>query len=139
MAVKIYPWLELDYEPIVKETPLNKTLSSGEIITKTPREIWLSLNSLRDIEEGLFVRMLSEEMDTLNADKYVISDIRTQIEWDWCESNGFKTVYIEPLKKIYEPNDFDRSLLEYKGKADYVFENGFDGIDQFEKFVKEIV
>ena len=139
LATQIYPWLKRDYQPKIKETPLNLTLPSGEVITKTPREIWLSLNSLRDVEEGIFIRMLQEEMNLLHVDNIVISDIRPQIEWDWCKANNFKTIYIEPVKKIYTPNDFDKNIIDYKSKADYVFENDFSGVNKFKEFIKNII
>ena len=40
--------------PLVKEDLLNITLSTGENITKSPREIWLHLNTLRDVEKKYF-------------------------------------------------------------------------------------
>lgn len=137
LAHKIYPWLDEDVPPYKKETPLNLKLESGEIITKTPREIWLSLNSLRDVENTIFVRMLKEELKNSNYKDIVISDIRPRIEWDWCQKNEFKTIYIEPKKKIYAPNDFDKQVLEYKDKADFIFENNFNGIDEFKYFIKK--
>ena len=139
LAVKIYPWLQKDYPPKVKEEPLNITLPSGEVITKTPREIWLHLNKLRDIEDGLFVRMLGEELKLLSVPNVVVSDIRPRLEWEWCKANGFTTIYIEPLEKIYEPNDFDKQVLDYKAEADYVFENDFQGINKFDEFIQNIL
>lgn len=138
LAHIIYPWLKQDYPPYEKEQPLNITLEDGEIITFSPREIWIHLNKLRDVENGIFLRMLKDEMKLLNTDKIVISDIRPQIEWDWCMKNGFTTVYIDPLKQIYNPNDFDKQVLSYRGKADYVFENDFNGLEKFKEFIKQI-
>jgi hypothetical protein len=135
----IYPWLEKDYPPIVKEQPLDVTTSIGEHITKTPRQIWLKLNMLRDIEDGIFIRMLEEKLVAMGSpDKIVISDIRPQLEWDWCKKMGFTTIYIDPLKLIYEPNDFDKQVLTYKDQADYVFENDFKGLNKFIQFMKDV-
>jgi dephospho-CoA kinase len=39
LAQLIYPWLELDYLPIIKEKNLDIQLSTGERITKSLREI----------------------------------------------------------------------------------------------------
>lgn len=138
LAKLIYPWMEQDYPPLTKEEPLNITLPSGEIITDTPRQIWLKLNSLRNIEDGLFLRMLQEQLNLLHVDNIVISDIRPQLEWDWCKENDFITIYIEPKKEIYIPNDFDKQVLTYKDKADYVFKNNFNGLDEFKEFIKSI-
>lgn len=137
LAHKIYPWMAEDVPPIKKEEPLNLKLESGEIITKTPREIWLNLNSLRNVEDGIFVRMLDNELTEHSDRNVVISDIRPKIEYDYCIKKGFKIIYIEPSKKIYEPNDFDKQVLEYKDKADYVFKNNFNGIEEFKEFIKK--
>ncbi len=139
LAHKIYPWMKQDYPPFEKEQPLDITLSSGEKISLTPRQIWLKLNCLRDIEDGLFLRMLEEQLSLLNVPNIVISDIRPQLEWEWCKKNEFTTIYIEPLKKIYNPNDFDKQVLNYKDQADYVFENDFNGIEKFKRFITDII
>jgi dephospho-CoA kinase len=140
LAAMIYPWLERDYEPITKEKPLNKIVKeTGEIITKSPREIWMSLNSLRDVENQLFLRMAQDEIKRTMVDNIVISDIRPKIEYDWCIKNGFKIIYVNPLKIIYEPNKFDEQVLPYKVTADYVFDNDFCGLDRFDKFISEIL
>lgn len=134
----IFPWFEKDYPPMIKEQPLNITTQTGEFIEFTPRQIWLKLNSLREIENFIFIRMLEDKIKSMDTNKIVISDIRPQIEWDWCRKMGFKTIYIEPLKNIYEPNDFDNQVLGYKEQADYVFENDFTGLNKFKKFIEGI-
>jgi dephospho-CoA kinase len=137
LAKLIYPWMETDYEPIIKETPLNITIpETGEFISHTPREIWLMLNDLRKVENKLFLRMLQDEISNIDSKNIVISDVRPQLEWDWCKKEGFTTIYVEPMKKIYEPNDFDKQVLNYKDEADFVFENTFDGLDKFINFYK---
>lgn len=140
LAHKIFPWFEIDYAPIVKETPLNIVTSMGEEIKLTPREIWLKLNFLRDIEDLLFIRMLEEKIERITDKtpeaKIIISDIRPQIEWNWCKRNNIKCIYIEPSKLIYEPNDFDKVVHSYKESADFIFENKFNGIEDFIEFVK---
>ena len=133
----IYPWMEADYPPLEKEQPLNITLSNGEFIDKTPREIWLHLNMLRDVEDGLFTRMLQEEMESIEGD-IVISDIRPELEFLWCKDNNFTTVYIEPSKRIYEPNSFDSNIPGYKSRVDYVFKNNFNGLDEWKEFIEKI-
>lgn len=43
--------MEKDYPPENKMLPLNITLPTGDFISHSPRDIWLSLDSLRKIEE----------------------------------------------------------------------------------------
>ena len=58
LAHTIYPWLQIDYPPIEKEEALNITVSTGELILSSPREVWLQLNNLRKVENLIFIRML---------------------------------------------------------------------------------
>jgi len=137
LAVKIYPWFERDYAPEVKEKPLNITVA-GELITKTPREIWLSLNKLRDIEDGMFVRMLGQEVKLLNVPNIIISDIRTQNEYDWCKANDYTVVAVLRENIEHAENSFDdfvRSQIAF-GNYEYEFRNDETGTDEIEKFIE---
>jgi hypothetical protein len=135
---QIFNWLERDYEPEVKEKPLDIITSTGEKINFTPREIWLKLNKLRDIENGLFIRKLEEEMKLLRVEDILITDIRTKEEYDWCVRNDFKTIRIVPLKEvIHKTNDFDKQLDDVKFM--YEFENKFDGdTSEFLEFIETL-
>lgn len=137
LAVKIYPWLKRDYPPDKKELPLNIVVN-GELITKTPREIWLSLNRLRDIEDGIFVRMLEEEMNFLKVPNIVISDIRTRNELDWCKSNGFTVIAVVKENPTHPENDFDNFVRDTisNGEYDYMFQNDTDGPNEIVKFIE---
>jgi hypothetical protein len=141
LAVKIYPWLENDYPPLVKEEPLNIKLNTGEVITKSPRDIWLHLNALRDIEKDIFIRMLQEEVDNFNDgnNHILVSDIRSEDEFRWCKLNGFKIIHIQAYKKIYRSYEIDSKISEMASLADFIFENNFNGFGEFDVFYKEAV
>ncbi|MEI8704709.1 hypothetical protein [Pseudoalteromonas sp. B62] len=141
IAAMIYPWLEKDYPPLVKEEPLNITLNSGELITKSPRDIWLHLNALRDIERDIYIRMLNEEITNFKdkCKNILISDIRSEDEFKWCSSNGFKIIYIKANKKIYKSYTIDSQISEMASKADFIFENNFNGLDEFDLFYQDII
>jgi hypothetical protein len=140
LAQLIYPWLEVDYPPLVKEESLDIKLPTGETIKKSPRQIWLHLNSLREIEQHIFIRMLDEEVtqaDKVNGhNNILISDIRSTDELNWCQRNKFKVIYINNAKAVYQPYDIDSQILENKDKADFVFVNKHNGISDFEAFYK---
>ncbi len=138
LAVKIYPWMAKDYPSETKELALNIQLEN-EIITKSPREIWLSLNKLRDVEDGLFVRMLEDEMNLLRIDNIVISDIRTQNEWDWCKDNDFTTVYIHNENSPHKKNDFDDFSRSLENETDYHLTNDMDGPDFVRNFMTSCI
>lgn len=136
LAIKIYPWMKKDYSADEKEKPLN-IMVGNELITKTPREIWLSLNRLRDIEDGLFIRMLQEELKLLRVPNIVISDIRTSNEYEWCKRNGFTIVAITANEAKHPNNSFDdfvRKTIENQ-EFDYIFNNNFDGPIEIETFI----
>lgn len=138
IAHHIYPWLELDYPPIIKEKSLDIELHTGERITKSPREIWLHLNALRDIEKNIFIRMLSEEIEDAHLknplSNVLISDIRSTDEFQWCKSNNFKVIYIKNAKQIYQEYDIDAAISKNAQYADYTFINNFNGVEELEAF-----
>lgn len=136
----IYPYLQEDYEPFEKETPLN--IDTGfEVITKTPREIWLTVNKLREVENLMFIRMTHYNIqDYLNYKKtnnrtprVIITDVRTLEEFDYCQEQGFDVIHIEPSKKIYEPNEFDKQILQFKDECHQFF-NDFECDNALRKF-----
>lgn len=137
LCAKIYPWMKEDYPPFEKEK-LQRVNFEGMVCEFIPRDIWLFVGRLRDNDPFMFIRSLDKTLKSLHGVKnIVISDIRTQEEWIYCKNNGFTTIYVEPTKRIYVPNDFDKQVLYFKEKADFVFENNFDGIQSFELFVRE--
>lgn len=138
LGAKIYPWLKADYSAEEKELPLNYTIpETGEVITDTPRQIWLKLNKLREVENELFVRMLAEQINVTSVDHYVISDVRTQNEYDWCKANGFIFVMIKAENPHHPENSFDDWVreIEAKGLYDYEYNNTFDGKESIRTFL----
>lgn len=141
----IYPWMKLDYEALEKGQPLNIRLSTGELIDKSPREIWLHLDALRLIESKIFIRMLDEQLDGFSSrptprrfltDRIIITDIRTTDELMWCKERGFIVIHIIPSKKIYANFSIDKDINTNKNLADFVFVNNFEGTSSFEEFYR---
>ncbi|MFM2597721.1 adenylate kinase [Vibrio fortis] len=141
---QIYPWMELNYKPEEKSDPLNITLQTGEVITHSPRDIWLNLNHLRNIEEKIFIRMLEDEMSSLLQSNptmcnIVITDIRSNSEFLWCQENQFTIVYITRKNNNYKKYDIDKYVIENKEEADYHFENNGNGLIEFKSFFEEVL
>lgn len=131
-GTKVFSWLKADYPPEVKEKPLNIITDLGEEITKSPREIWLLLNSLRQIENTLFVRLLNEEIEThlaLGKDMFIISDIRTLPELEYCVKQGFKIIRIKSNNPYHKSNDFDKQQELFNDYIDSEFINKKDNFD----------
>ncbi|PCE68815.1 adenylate kinase [Salinivibrio sp. YCSC6] len=144
LANHIYPWMEKDYFPEEKTLPINITLSTGESIKHTPRDIWLHLNKLREIEDRIFIRMLSEELINLEErykenQNIIITDIRSNDEFIWCKNNGFIVIYIERSNNNYEKYDIDKYINLNKTKADYQFINNEYGMGDFKTFIEEVL
>ena len=142
LSTMIFPFLKRDYSPEEKEKPLNITTETGEVIKLSPREVWLALNCLRNVEDKIFIRMLAHEKNLLNCDHIFISDIRTKPEYDWCVENGFKICAIVPEDQPVHPqNDFDnfvRNVIR-NGEYDFKIVNDFKGRANVEKQVESII
>jgi len=144
LANHIYPWMEKDYSPGNKTLPLNIALPTGDFIKHSPRDIWLSLDKLREIEEKIFIRMLSEELRFLEENEgmnknIIITDIRSNEEFAWCKSNQFTIVHIERENNNYKRYEIDKYVNENKTKSDYHFNNSMSGIDSFENFFERVL
>ncbi|MCM0892575.1 hypothetical protein KTC61_00390 [Klebsiella pneumoniae] len=116
--------MEKDYPPENKMLPLNITLPTGDFISHSPRDIWLSLDSLRKIEEKIFIRMLSEELKILEKNggtnkNIIITDIRSNEEFAWCKNNQFTIVHIERENNNYKKYEIDKYVTENKTKSEY--------------------
>lgn len=144
LANYIYPWMAKDYAPEEKTLPLNITLSTGDLISHSPRGIWLSLDKLREIEDKIFIRMLSGELRLLEGNgeankNIIITDIRSNEELAWCKNNQFTIVHIERKSNNYKKYEIDKYVTENKTKSDYHFNNSTDGIDSFENFFEKVL
>ncbi|WP_038908378.1 hypothetical protein [Dickeya oryzae] len=144
LANYIYPWMKKDYTPDEKMSPLNLTLPTGDLIFHSPRDIWLSLDKLREIEEKIFIRMLSEELklleDSGKSNKNIlITDIRSNEEFAWCKDNQFIIVHIERKNNNYKKYEIDKYVDENKLKSDYHFDNSTTGLDSFKIFFEKVL
>ncbi|HGG1311330.1 TPA: adenylate kinase [Yersinia enterocolitica] len=144
LANYIYPWMEEDYTPEKKMLPLNITLPTGDFISHSPRDIWLSLNKLREIEEKIFIRMLSKELVILEENgkankSIIITDIRSNEEFAWCKKNQFTIIYIERKNNNYIKYEIDKYITDNKIKSDYHFNNNTNGITSFKHFFEKVL
>ena len=132
----IYPWVDKDYPPIIKET---KQVVNYEGVTYEfiPREMWIGIDFLRQKDKYIYIRMLEKELSYLMVDNVVITDIRTKEELEFCKSNDYKIIYIESSKHIYDNNDFDNFTDEVRNVSDYIFINDHNGLLKFKEFIKK--
>ena len=141
IAKIVFPWLNFDYPPELKTKPLNKN-TGFEIIQKSPREIWMFFNNLKEIEHNIFVRMLNEEFEQVKKvyDKILITDIRFWNEFNWCKQHNFYIIGITPSKQIYEHYNLEKEIDEFFNLCDTIFYNDFDDtkttLSKFDKLIK---
>ena len=128
IAHNTFDWLKRDYPPELKEKPLNIVTSLGERIELTPREIWLKMNFLREIENGLFVRKVKDDLDDLEfcgVENFIITDLRTKPELDFVKKEGFKIIRILNSNNFHLENDFDKiqNSEEFLKAIDHTYYN----------------
>lgn len=131
IANLIYPWLELDYDPSDKEKKLNITTEFGEKIEYSPREIWMFLNKLRNIDRHIYIRGVLHKLEKIESyQNVVITDLREKDEYDFLKKNNFIFIYIEPDKLILDEtksNEYDvKNVLPLKEKCDYIIKNNYN-------------
>lgn len=123
-------FMKYDYLPKDKEKPLNTKTSLGELITLSPRDIWLKMNFLREIESKIFIRMLDYELcslENMGLTDFVITDVRTPDECEYVLSKGFDLVQIVNKETLHKENEFDnqQDLDIFVKNTKRVFENNF--------------
>lgn len=128
IASSIFNFLEVDYAPEVKEKPLNITTELGENINLSPRQIWLKMNFLRDIEDTIFIRKthnLIKEKEEQGYRNFIIPDIRTKAELQYCVDNGFEIIKINCYNRYHPNNSFDdiQDSEEFKEATVRIFNN----------------
>jgi len=135
IASTVFNWLQFNYPPEQKTKPLN--VNTGfEIITQSPREIWMFFNNLKSIEKHIFVRMLNEEYNQAikQYPNIIITDIRFRNEFKWCKQHDFYIIGIKPTKQIYEQYEIEKEIDEFFNLTDEIFYNDFKGSETLKRF-----
>jgi hypothetical protein len=141
IASDIFPWLDEDYPPFSKEKPITVFLEDGSTIEISPREVWIGMNCLKKIDPYVFLRKTLQRIDRCILDEefgIIVTDVRNEMEANSLLKRGFTLIYIEPLKHIYEENEYDKNIEELKKFSHSIFENDFGGPKTVERFMKLI-
>lgn len=135
IADKVYPWgaPHCGVLPEEKEFPVQSTQNVNGL---TYRELWKSLDVLRQFDPKVFARGAERDIKRLENQNIVITDIRKQIEYDLCVEQGFTIIKI---CNIIDPSsDESEDIIDTFG-YDFTFDNEKDGLESFVKFITPII
>lgn len=95
ICCRLFPFLDHDYPQEVKDTKLFGDLS--------PRDIWLKMNVITEIDKNILVNSLREEMEStisvVGRDRFIITDLRKPEEYEFVQSMGY------PIIKLFDGTD----------------------------------
>lgn len=133
---QLFPWLALDY------AQGDKDLKQFRNNTLSPRDIWLKMNVVTEIDHNILIRSLVGQMVEIGSDAefFVITDLRKPGEYEWVKKQGY------PIIKIIDGTgraDISEDPLEDfidEIEADYEFVNNKTTLDieRFKQLVKDI-
>ena len=140
LAVTVFPWLPFDFDPAVKDEPFDHPSNPFGL---TPREIWLLIGKVRDVDPKYFVKAFEQYnfhdiAQSIEGDElYIITDFRTPDEWEFLQRMGIPTIKIELNSRDGLPSsafeDFVRRFKEYDAR----FVNHLNGTDEFDVFFRK--
>jgi hypothetical protein len=141
IANEHFPWLELDYPQGTKEETVWVSPYDGK--KYSPRDIWVKLNCLVEIDPAILVRKLHQERDDYELTNQVIKDLRPHnpCELEYCIRHDFKIIYIENCKDPVSTENLDVTeddFTDIKKHAVGVFSNYKEGPEPFAEFVHEL-
>lgn len=140
LAHDTFPWLPFHIHPDLKDVPFEHISNPNNF---TPREIWLRLAKVRDIDPHFFVKKFVDnvwgEVCRFSEELYIITDLRTEEEYMFLKEHDV------PIIKIVRENrdgikedDFEDWVREFT-RYDELFVNKMNGSDDFEKFFTQFM
>lgn len=97
----VFPWLALDYPQGEKD---RKQFQSKNGLM-SPRDVWLAMNVITEIDEDVLVRRLERQMNKyIGAGQrlIIITDLRKEEEFRWIKKNEIPIIRIHDLDKREE-------------------------------------
>lgn len=142
LTVQTFPWMPFNFEPAIKDNPFDHPRNPN---AKTPRDIWLLLGKVRDVDPDYFVHAFEErnkiplqQMNRIDR-LYVITDFRTPQEYAFLKKHKIPIIKIEREDRSgIEPDAFEqyvRDFTDYNAK----FTNRMNGTAEFNKFFKNFL
>lgn len=140
LATQIFPWLPFDITPEQKDVPFDHPSNINNL---TPRQIWLTVGKVRDVDPYYFVNKFDENNwealdQCFHPDKlYIITDFRTPQEWIFLHQTGIPVIKIElESREGLPPSDFEEYVRNFQDQT-ATFINRMNGVDEFDAFFKK--
>ena len=89
----LFPFLEVDYPQEIKDTKFIE----GDGVMLSPRDIWLKMNVITEIDKNILVDSLRDELESLmckGVRKFVVTDLRKNEEYDWVKAFDYPIIKI---------------------------------------------
>ena len=133
----VFPWLALDYPQGEKDRKQFKSKNG----LMSPREVWMAMNVITEIDEDVLVRRLERQMNNMIAHDqrmFIITDLRKEEEYRWVRKNGIPIIKI--LDYATREEDSVEKYVEHI-VGDFYFENHKNehSIVEFKKLIQEIL
>lgn len=141
LASQIFPWLPFDVSPEQKDVPFYHECNPNRL---TPRQIWLTVGKVRDVDPHYFVQQFVKVHDKILYDDstrkdslYIITDFRTPQEWQFINALRIPVIKIERENRDgLVPSEFEEYVRQFEG-YDFKFINKMNGAEEFDDFFKQ--
>ena len=141
LTVRIHPWMPFDFDPAIKDKPFIHPMNPYGL---TPREIWLNVGLVRSVDPKYFVNAFEETFNCVDLSAswnkiYIITDLRTQDEWEFLNENDIRVIKIERENRDgLIPSEFEKFVRNFK-EYNALYINKMDGTDRFKEFFEEFM
>lgn len=133
----VFPWLALDYPQGEKD---RKQFQSKNGLM-SPREVWMSMNVITEIDEDVLVRRLERQMNNMIAHDQrliIITDLRKEEEYRWVRKNGIPIIRIHDFDQRNE-DAVEAFLDTIVGDFDFYNYKNEQSLTNFQQLIQEIL
>lgn len=138
LAVQVFPWLPFDFDPAIKDLPYIHPKNPYGL---TPRDIWLLIGKVRDVDPKYFVDAFARfNFDDIAADDKklrIITDFRTPDEWEFLQYMDIPVIKIELASRDGLPSSAFEEFVRHFKQYDAKFINKLNGTAEFDEFFRE--
>lgn len=143
LAHELFPWCPLDPDYQDKDIPVQHP---DNVMGLSPRDVWKRLAddndpSLRRIDPKILVnRFKARNIPVIEANPdtlFVITDLRTEVEDDFVNENGWYKLRIENPNPPKSLDEFENKIYTYR--VDDIWVHHKNGDNGFTKFIGKLL